>query len=180
MQAEGRTGMRIKDRAEYKFKPKPLTMTADRSVADAVADMSEKNYGSVIIVDADDRVIGVMTERDVMKKIVNQGRDAKATTLGEIMTRDPRLASEDDDIVDWLRIMSNERFRRLPIVDSENRIKAVFTQGDFVSFTWPDMMRQMTQLGKATLSRNFPTALIGGGVMVYTLLMIVVIAIVLG
>jgi CBS domain-containing protein len=178
MQAEGRTGMRIKDRAEFKTKPKPLTMTEDRTVADAVAVMSEKNYGSVIIVDADDRVTGVMTERDVMKKIVNQNLDARTTRLADVMTRDPRLASEDDDIVDWLRIMSNERFRRLPVVDKDKRIKAVFTQGDFVSFTWPDLMRQMTQLGKATLSRNFPTALIGGGVLIYSLLMIIVIAIV--
>ncbi len=178
MQAEGRTGMRIKDRAEFASKPKPLTFSPDVMVKEAVEAMCEKRYGSVIITDPDDRVIGVMTERDIMTKIVNEGRDARSTPLSEIMTRDPRVASEDDDIVDWLRMMSNERFRRLPVVDKEKRIKAVFTQGDFVSFTWPDLTRQALQLGRATLSRNFPVALIGGGVAVYSLLMIIAIAIV--
>jgi len=171
--------MRIKDRAEFKSKPRPLTMTADQTVAEAVAAMCEKNYGSVMIVDADDKVIGVVTERDVMRKIVNMDRTAKDTKLDDIMTKDPRLAREDDDVVDWLRIMSNERFRRLPVVDAEGRIKAVFTQGDFVSYTWPDLMRQASQMGRAMMSRNFPTVLIGGGVAIYTLLMILVMAVVL-
>ncbi|MBJ3763473.1 CBS domain-containing protein [Maribius pontilimi] len=179
MKAEERSGMRIMDRAEYSSKPKPLTMLKDRKVEEAVAAMCDKNYGSVIIVDDQDKVTGVVTERDIMRKIVNQGRDAKSTTLGEIMTADPRLARETDDVVDWLRIMSNERFRRLPVVDSENRIKAVFTQGDFVSYTWPDLINQATQMTRASLSRNFPTVLIGGGIMLYTLVMIVVIAVVL-
>ena len=179
MQAEDRHGMRIRDRPEFRSKPKPLTMTPERSVRAAVAAMCEKNYGSVIVVDERDMVIGVVTERDVMRRIVDDGRDADATTLGDVMTADPRMAREDDDIVDWLRIMSNERFRRLPVVDGEGRIKAVFTQGDFVSYTWPDLMYQAGQMGRAMLSRNFPTLLIGGGVMIYTILMILVIAVVL-
>lgn len=179
MQAEGRAGNRIMDRAEFGAKPKPLTMTAERKVSDAVAAMCEKNYGSVMIVDGDEKVIGVVTERDIMRKIVNGGLDARNTEVSEIMTREPRLARETDDVVDWLRIMSNERFRRLPIVDDEGRIKAVFTQGDFVSFTWPDLINQARQMSRATITRNFPTFLIGGGVMIYTLLMIIVIAVVL-
>jgi len=179
MQTEKRTGMRIKDRAEFASKPKPMTFGPERTVAEAVAAMCEKNYGSVMIVDPDDRVIGVVTERDIMRKVVNGNLDAATTRLDQIMTRDPRLAHEDDDVVDWLRIMSNERFRRLPVVDADGRIKAVFTQGDFVSFTWPDLMHQATQMGKATLTRNFPVVLIGGGLMVYTILMIVVIGVVL-
>ncbi|SEM81523.1 CBS domain-containing protein [Palleronia pelagia] len=179
MKAETRGGMRIKDRAEYVSKPKPLTMTKDQMVSDAVAAMCQKNYGSVMIVDAEDKVIGVVTERDVMRKIVNQGRDAKATQLHEIMTEEPRLAREDDDVVDWLRIMSNERFRRLPVVDADGRIKAVFTQGDFVSYTWPDLLNQARQMTRASVTRNFPTVLIGGGIMLYTLIMIIVISLVL-
>ena len=179
MQPEERSGNRIKDRAEFASKPKPLTMTKDRMVSDAVASMCDKSYGSVMIVDDEDKVIGVVTERDIMRKIVNEGRDANETPLGEIMTADPRLAKETDDVVDWLRIMSNERFRRLPVVDDSGRIKAVFTQGDFVSYTWPDLMNQARQMTRATLTRNFPTFLIGGGVMIYTLIMIVIIAVVL-
>jgi CBS domain-containing protein len=172
--AAGAPIMRIRDRAEFKSKPRPLTFRGDTSVAEAVAAMSEKNYGSVIVVDADDRVEGVVTERDVLRKLVNEGRAAGATTLADIMTAEPRVAREDDDVVDWLRIMSNERFRRLPVVDAEGRIQAVFTQGDFVSYTWPDLMGQAREMAKATVLRNWHIFLIGGGIMLYTVLIVLI------
>ncbi len=72
------------------------------------------------------------------------------------MTENPKLARETDDMLEWLRIMSNERFRRLPVVDDQDRIKAVFTQGDFVSYTWPDLMYQMKSIATATVTKNWP------------------------
>lgn len=169
-----RPGSRLMDRPEYKSKLKPLTRPPEGTVFEAVSAMSEKNYGSVIIVDADEKVIGVVTERDVMNKLVGKGLDAKTTKLSDIMTENPRLARETDDMVDWLRIMSNERFRRLPVVDSEGRIKAVFTQGDFVSYTWPDLLYQMKSIATATITKNWAPFLIGGGVALYSLIMVIV------
>lgn len=169
-----RAGNRLMDRPEYANKQKPLTASPDSIVFEAVGSMSEKNYGSIIVVDGDEKVIGVVTERDVMNKLVGKGLDPKATKLSDIMTPDPRLARETDDMVDWLRIMSNERFRRLPVVDSQGRIKAVFTQGDFVSYTWPDLLYQMRSIAKASVFKNWPLVLIGGGIAVYSLLMVIV------
>lgn len=168
-----RPGNRLKDRPEYKSKPKPMTRPPETTVFDAVSAMSEMNYGSVIVVDGDEKVVGVVTERDIMNKVVGKGLDAKTTKLAEIMTADPRMAREDDDMVDWLRIMSNERFRRLPVVDADGRIKAVFTQGDFVSYTWPDLMYQMRSIATATVSKNWHYFLIGGGIALYSIIMII-------
>ncbi|MFZ5961480.1 CBS domain-containing protein [Thalassococcus sp. BH17M4-6] len=176
MTATDQIGMALKDRPEFKKKPKPLSFEADVMVSEAVAAMSARNYGSVMIVDDDARLIGVVTERDIMRKLVNEGRDAKTTPLQEIMTRDPRVAHDSDDVVDWLRIMSNERFRRLPVVDDEGRVQAVFTQGDFVSYTWPDLIYQAKELAKASVGRNYPIWMIGGGIALYSLLMVVVVA----
>jgi CBS domain-containing protein len=158
--------------------PRPLTAPPEQSVAEAVSRMSDLNYGCVIIVDGDDKVIGVVTERDIMNKIVGRGMDAKTTKLSEVMTENPRLAREDDQMLDWLRIMSNERFRRLPVVDADGRIKVVFTQGDFVSYTWPDLMGQMGSILKAQVAGNFHYLLIGGAIVVYILAMVVVLAVV--
>lgn len=160
------------DRPEYAAKQNPLVCPPETMVSDAVAAMSDKNYGSVIVVDPNEKVIGVVTERDVMNKLVGKGLDAKKTPLSAIMTENPRLARETDDMLDWLRIMSNERFRRLPVVDEKGKIKAVFTQGDFVSYTWPDLMYQMTSIAKATVSKNSQAFLIAAGIAVYTLLML--------
>lgn len=176
MEQENRAGGRLMDRAEYKSKPKPLTRPSDATVADAVAAMSEKSYGCVVVVDETEKLVGLVTERDVMNKLVGKGLDPNTTKLGDIMTREPRTAREDEDMMDWLRLMSNERFRRLPIVDDEGRVRAVFTQGDFVSYTWPDLMDQAKNMARATVISRFHYFLIGGGILIYALAMIVVVA----
>ena len=173
-----RTGTRLRDRPEYKDKQKPPTRPPDATVAEAESAMTDKNYGCVIVTDDVDKVIGVVTERDIMNKLVGRGMDAKTTPLSEIMTENPRVAREDDDMLDWLRMMSNERFRRLPVVDGEGRIKAVFTQGDFVSYTWPDLIGQMRSIVRAQVGSNFHYVLIGGAIIVYILAMVVVLAVV--
>ena len=167
--------MKLRDRPEFSSKPKPLTFRAETRVKEAVDAMSEKNFGSVVVVDDDKRVVGIVTERDILRKIVAAGLDAEKATLDEIMTREPRVARETDEVVDWLRIMSNERFRRLPVVDEDGRIQVIFTQGDFVSYTWPDLIYQAKELAKAAVGRNYPVVLIGGGIMLYSILMIIVV-----
>ena len=152
---KARVGSRLIDRPEFKSKPKPVTFLATDNVLDAIVVMSNKNYGSVIIVDKHDKVIGIVTERDIVKKLVKDGLSAKNTNLEAIMTKNPRVANENDSIIDWLRIMSNDRFRRLPVVDEEGKIKVIFTQGDFVSYTWPDLIYQATELAKSTFMRGF-------------------------
>jgi len=171
MAATDHITMQLRDRPEFASKPKPLTFEPSATVAEAVAAMAQLDYGSVVVIDDDRKVIGIATERDVMKKVVNAGLDAKSTTLDEIMTRQPRVARETDDVVDWLRIMSNERFRRLPVVDDDGRIQTVFTQGDFVSYTWPDLIYQARNLAKASIGRNWAVLLIVGGIALYSLLM---------
>ncbi len=173
-----RPGNRLMDRPEYQSKQMPLTCPPDTCVFDAVVLMKEKRFGAVVVVDTDKKVLGVVTERDVMNKLVAGEMDARKTLLSDIMTANPRVARETDDLIDWLRIMSNERFRRLPVVDDDGRIKAVFTQGDFVSYTWPDLMYQMKSIATATVTKNWPWFLIGGGLALYSLAMVVVVGMV--
>ena len=152
---ETRRGGRLVDRPEFKTKPKPVTFLGKEKVSQAIAVMADKNYGSVVIVDSKDKVVGIVTERDIVKKLVNNNMSPKTTKLEDIMTLNPRVANENDDVVDWLRIMSNDRFRRLPVVDTDGKIKVIFTQGDFVSYTWPDLIFQASQLAKASFMKGF-------------------------
>ena len=151
----GRTGTRLIDRPEFKTKPQPVTFLPKDKESKAIEAMAEKNYGSVVIVDDKDRVVGIVTERDIVKKLVKNNLSSKTTKLEEIMTPNPRVANENDDVIDWLRIMSNDRFRRLPVVDADGKIKVIFTQGDFVSYTWPDLIYQASQLAKASFMKGF-------------------------
>jgi len=167
--------MKIKDRPEFTSKPNVLTMRPDRRLRDAVGEMSRRGYGSVIVTDEQDKLLGVVTERDLMTRVLNEGRDPETTTLGDIMTTEVRAAREDDLVIDWLRIMSNERFRRLPIVDEEGRVVSVMTQGDFVSYTWPELIEQLSFTAKAAIGANRQLAILGAGVGVYTIVLIGVI-----
>ena len=148
-------GYKLKDRPEYSNKPRPVTFEKHQKVSEAVRVMTDKNYGSVVVVDKKNKVIGICTERDILKKLVDKNLKATTTKIEDIMTPNPRVANENDDVVDWLRIMSNDRFRRLPVVDSNGKIKVIFTQGDFVSYTWPDLIYQASQLAKASFMKGF-------------------------
>ena len=163
---------RLKDRPEFHSKPKPITFEKHQKVSEAVRVMADKNYGSVVIVNKNNKVIGICTERDILKKLVNKNLNSTKTKIEDIMTPNPRVGYEDDDVLDWLRTMSNDRFRRLPVVDNKGSIKAIFTQGDFVSYTWPDLIYQMSQMTKASLTKHFNITSILIMIMIYSIAII--------
>ncbi|MEL6751687.1 MAG: CBS domain-containing protein [Pseudomonadota bacterium] len=164
--------MKISERTEFRAKPRPLTFPETALVKDAVDAMSDKNYGSVIVNGADGQMSGMFTERDIMRRIVAQQRDPAKTILKDVMTTDVKVATKDDDVADWLRIMSNERFRRLPIVDDTGKVIAIMTQGDFVSYTWPDLLSQVRhQVGEA-VPNNYQIYLIIGAILIYSLILV--------
>lgn len=167
--------MRIADRTELQSKAPPLTCGPETTVFDAVTQMAEKNFGSIFITDADMHVLGVMTERDIFRRVIGESRDPKTTPISEVMTTDVRMANKDDKILDWLQVMSNERFRRLPIVDENKRLVSVMSQGDFVAYSWPQMLSQLGQMAQATLAPAFnPLAIILGG-LTYGLIIVIVV-----
>ena len=65
-------GYKLKDRPEFNSKPKPITFEKHQKVSEAVRVMADKNYGSVVIVNKNNKVIGICTERDILKKLVNK------------------------------------------------------------------------------------------------------------
>jgi CBS domain-containing protein len=166
--------MKIKDRTEFKNKAPVLTFLSTDKVIDAVHVMSEKNYGASVVVDHDNKPVGIVTERDFMRRLLNKGLDANTTELSVIMTRDLKLAKIDDSVVDWLRIMSNERFRHLPVIDEQGRLINLMSQGDFVSYTWPQLLGQVKDNVTKSFMERYSLYMILGAIMIYTLIMIVV------
>ncbi len=162
--------MRIKDRPEYKNKAKPMAMPADTSALMASQEMAARNYGSVLITNEEGTLEGIVTERDIMTRLVAAGRDPSQTTLADIMTRDLRTAEEDDNLLDWLRIMSNERFRHLPVVDEHGKVVNLLSQGDFVSYTWPELLDRVKETTKATFNANYQIFFIVLALLAYALL----------
>ena len=110
--------------------------------------MKNDNFGSVVIVDKNNKVKGIVTERDILKKLIPNSLNPKTTKLKQIMTSPVKVATKDDSLIAWLRQMSNERFRHVPVVDSNGKLINIMSQGDFVSYTWPNLMYQVKEIAK--------------------------------
>ena len=154
--------MKIKDRPEFAKKPQAFALRGEETVANAVKTMVERNIGSVVIVDADMKVQGIVTERDILR-FVAENLDPKATPLSRVMSADTKTARLDDDDMEWLQHMSDERFRHLPIVDENGRLIGILSQGDFVAQTWEDLLlliRKKTEetLNDGSIDRSLATA----------------------
>lgn len=114
--------LRIKDKIAYQNKQKPISLTSDKMVSDALEIMCNKNIGSVVIVDKKGIVEGILTERDMMHRVLYPNKNPNKTPIKEVMSAKIRCASEDDQVIDWLKVMSEERFRHLPIVDKNGKL----------------------------------------------------------
>ncbi|MEM6693982.1 MAG: CBS domain-containing protein [Pseudomonadota bacterium] len=166
--------MLIKDRLASQPKATPATVSEDQMVAEAVKTMAARNYGAMIVVDPDQKVTGIITERDVVKRIVDAGLDAEKTPISEVMTRDPDVAHEDDQIEEWMRTMSEKRYRRIPVVDADNRIRAILTQTDLVAYSWPLLLAKTKEEALRESRRMFYALMIGGGLLIYAIAMVIV------
>lgn len=80
--------------------------------------MVERNIGAVPVL-REGRLAGVFSERDLMRRIVVEGLDPDATTVGEVMTPDPLAVSRGDDLEHCLRLMREHGFRHLPVCEGE-------------------------------------------------------------
>ena len=112
----------------------PICVAPDTSVRQAIAAMNEHRSGYVLVVEDDNALVGVFTERDVLTKIACQGIDIDATAVAEVMTRDPECLTLDDGIAYALNMMSVGGFRHIPLVDEAHSPTGVVAMRDIVDY----------------------------------------------
>jgi CBS domain-containing protein len=86
------------------------------SVADAVAEMNRHRVGSVLVIDGG-QLVGIFTERDVLRRIVGAGLDPRATSVADVMTNGVITISPETTIEETMRIFTEKRCRHLPVVE---------------------------------------------------------------
>ena len=107
----------------------PVTkISADHTVTDAAKLMDEKNFGSLPI-EEEGKVIGIITERDVLRKIVAKGRDPKTTLVKDIMTSPVITISPEKTVEEANELMVQNKIRRLP-VEEDGKITGMITLKD--------------------------------------------------
>jgi CBS domain-containing protein len=96
-----------------------------QTVKDAVALMTEKDIGAVCVLDGEE-LVGMFTERDLMKRVVNHERlQAASTLVDEVMTKDLSIADAEENVKDVLNTMKKHNFRHMPVIEKDKLIGIV-------------------------------------------------------
>ena len=99
------------------------------SVLDAARKLKDLNVGSMPICGEDDRLKGMLTDRDIVVKVLAEGRDPAATTAGELGEGKPVTIGADDPIDEALETMAQHQVRRLPVIDGQQLV-GIVSQAD--------------------------------------------------
>jgi CBS domain-containing protein len=101
----------------------------DAPVREAAETMRVLDVGPLPVCDGD-RLVGMLTDRDITIRAVAEGRDPNSTTVREVMTADLVYAFEDQDVAEIERMMRDAQIRRLVVLDRDKRLTGIVSLGD--------------------------------------------------
>ena len=99
------------------------------TILDAAKRLAERDVGAMPICGEDDRLKGMITDRDIVVKVLAQGKDPSSTKVSEIAEGKPVTIGADDSLEDALRTMSEAQVRRLPVIDGHDLV-GIIAQAD--------------------------------------------------
>ena len=123
----------IKDIKKIKFNQEFIFFKADSIVSEIAESMSLKNIGAVPILDDDNTLQGVVSERDIVRKCVKNGRDPDLVAASDIMTTEIITIDLKTSAEIAIKIMGENNIRHLPVVDKDNKLINFISHRDLIS-----------------------------------------------
>lgn len=117
--------------------PNPVTVGANDSIRDAAQIMAREDTGVVPVVEGK-KIIGLITDRDIVVRLVAEGRDAGSAHVNEAMSKSVRSVKEDTPVSEVLDLMSRAQVRRVPVVNDGNELIGIVSIGDISTETNQD------------------------------------------
>jgi len=121
-----------------------ISVAPDTSVFDAIQVMADETVGSLMVMD-DERLLGIVTERDYARKVILKGRSSESTPVADIMTQDVLTTSTDRTVNDCMELMTERRIRHLPVVEGD-RVIGMISIGDLVQAIISDQQEEIEHL----------------------------------
>lgn len=121
-----------------------VTAPATTSVLEAARLMNERGIGGVVVTD-EDSVVGIFSERDILRRVVAEQRDPSTTVLGDVMTTPVVDAAPDTTLEDCRAIMTERRIRHIPIVEG-GALCGIITIGDILANQVREQQHQIEYL----------------------------------
>jgi CBS domain-containing protein len=122
---EGSMGKNVRDA----MTSNPRSIQPSTTVTEAARLMKAEDVGSLPIVDGD-QLVGMVTDRDTVIRVVAEGKDPQSTTVGEIASRDLVTVDPEQDLDEALRLMAQHQVRRLPVAEEDGRLVGILAQAD--------------------------------------------------
>ena len=107
----------------------PREVDTATPVAEAAKLMATEDVGSLPVTEGD-RLVGMVTDRDIVTRVVAVGKDAKSVTVGEIASKDLVTVDPQQDLDEALTLMAQHQVRRLPVVEEDGRLVGILAQAD--------------------------------------------------
>jgi CBS domain-containing protein len=107
----------------------PRTVAHDATVVDAARAMRDEDAGAVPVTDGE-RLVAMITDRDIAVRVIAEGKDAQTTRVGEIASRELVTVDPQQDLDEALRLMAHHQVRRLPVVEEDGRLVGILAQAD--------------------------------------------------
>ncbi len=123
----------------------PITITADETLSAAVTVLRDKRIGALIVVDAAGTLAGILSERDIVRKLAETPGQTLPQTVAENMTRTVTTCGPSDTLIEVLRRMTEGRFRHMPVVEN-GAIRGMVTIGDVVGYRLNELEHEALQL----------------------------------
>ena len=122
-----------------------ITILPSDTISTAVGILRDKRIGALIVADADGKLAGILSERDIVRKLAETPGQTLPQTVAENMTKEVVTCEPKDVLVEVLRRMSEGRFRHMPVVDGDALLGMV-TIGDVVNFRLREVEHEALQL----------------------------------
>jgi len=107
----------------------PRSVRRDSSVVEAARIMRDEDVGVVPVVDGD-RIVGMLTDRDITLSVVAEGKDPQSTNAEEIASSELVTVDPQQDLDEALRLMARHQVRRLPVVEEDGKLVGILAQAD--------------------------------------------------
>ena len=109
-----------------------VTCTPENTIVDVARLMKTEDIGPVLIVDneANNTLVGIITDRDIVLKVIADGQDANTTRVGDAMSKKLVTCRADDDINVAMQAMAQFQLRRIPVVEDNMRLVGIISQAD--------------------------------------------------
>ena len=110
----------------------PVSCVPDDLVIDAARLMRAQDIGAIPVVTDQEsqRLVGMVTDRDLAVRVIAEGRDVRATLVGDVMSSQPVTCQLTDVYQDALQAMGEHKVRRIPVVDAQGRLAGIIAQAD--------------------------------------------------